>query len=146
MLLKHDSSRFCTVTLVRLRQLGDTWRATICSGGHPPPIYCCPGTRPVPTGASGTLLGVLTELELHDHDIELVPGQTLLLYTDGVTEARRGSEFFGEERLVEVVSEDAESAEELVDSALSAVLDFQSGIPRDDVALIGIRVRELSAS
>lgn len=141
-LLQHDSSRFCTVTLVRLRQSRDIWRATICSGGHPPPIYCCPGTRPGPTGASGTLLGVVSEPELSDHDIDLVRGQTLLLYTDGVPEARRGNEFFGEERLVDVISEDAGSAEGLVTAALSAVLDFQSGNARDDVALVGVRVRE----
>lgn len=141
-LLQRDSSRFCTVTLVRLRDEGDTWRATICSAGHPPPIHCCPGTRPGPTGPSGTLLGVLPDPELHDHDIELARGQTLLLYTDGVTEARSGNEFFGEERLADVVSEDPGSAEGLVAAALKAVLDFQSGNARDDVALVGIRVRE----
>lgn len=139
-LLRHDYSRFCTVTLVRLRRGRDTWRATICSGGHPPPIYCYLGTRPSPTGDSGTLLGVVSEPELHDHDIDLVRGQTLLLYTDGVTEARSGNEFFGDERLIDVVSADPGSAEELVAAALSAVIDFQSGNPRDDVALVGIRV------
>ena len=142
-LLRHETSRFCTVTLVRLRQGTDSWRATVCSGGHPPPIHCCTGTTPGPTGASGTLLGVIPDPELHDHDVELLPEQTLLLYTDGVTEARKGKEFFGEERLGKVVSvPNLDSAEALVSVALEAVMEFQSGNPRDDVALVGIRVPE----
>lgn len=138
-MLQHDSSRFCTVTLVRLRQETDTWRATICCGGHSPPIFCCPGTRPVPAGVSGTLLGVVPDPDLHDHDVDLERAQTLLLYTDGVTEARRDNDFFGDERLIDVVSEERDSAEALVAVVLSAILEFQSGDPRDDVALVAIR-------
>jgi sigma-B regulation protein RsbU (phosphoserine phosphatase) len=139
-LLQQDSTRFCTVTLVRLRQQEEGWQARISSGGHPPPIYCCPETLPVPTGPTGTLLGVIPDADLHDHDVDLSEGQSILLYTDGVTEGRRGREFFGEARLIEVVAENAGSAAGLVHSALVAVLDFQSGHARDDVALVGISV------
>lgn len=139
-LLQHETSRFCTVTVVRLRQQEDSWMATICSAGHPPPIHCCPGTTPSPTGSSGTLLGVISDVDLDDHDVELLPEQTLLLYTDGVTEARSGTEFFGEDRLASVVATEFDSADALVDAALQAVLEFQSGNARDDVALVGIRV------
>ena len=86
---------------------------------------------------------MLPDPELHDHDVDLTAGQTLLLYTDGVTEARRGNVFFGDERLVEVVSADPGSAQGLVDIVLNAVLGFQSGNPRDDVALVGVRIPDV---
>ena len=145
-LLQNESDRFCTVTLVRLRQEMDSWRATICSGGHPLPIYCCPDTQPSPTGEFGSLLGVLEAPELLDHDVNLVRGESLLLYTDGVTEGRRGQEFFGEDRLLDIVSQGADSAEALVASALGAAMVFQSGHPKDDLALVGIQVADGPAS
>lgn len=139
-LLQHESERFCTVTLLRLRQTENGWNATICCAGHAPPFLCCPEPGPKPTGPLGSLLGVLADPELHDHDAVLESGHSLLLYTDGVTEGRRDKEFFGEERLRSVIARSADSATTLVDEVLEAALAFQGGKPRDDVALVALRV------
>jgi len=72
--------------------------------------------------------------------VALRPGQSLVMYTDGVTEARRGAAFFGEDRLEAALSRHAASASSLTHRVLSEVLDFQAGIARDDIALVAVRV------
>jgi serine phosphatase RsbU (regulator of sigma subunit) len=66
----------------------------------------------------------------------------VLLFTDGVTDARRGDEPFGDARLVEVVREVAGgTAEELVDAVARAVREWSEGEPvTDDIAVLGLRV------
>ena len=139
--LCHDGTdRFCTVALLRLRQRGGRWTATACAGGHALPILVSPGAAPRMVGRPGTLLGVLAEPELHDTDLPLEPGDTLVLYTDGVTEGRAGDEFYGEGRLLEAVAAHAGSAEELTVGILDDVLRFQAGDARDDIAVVAVRV------
>ena len=85
----HDTDRYCTVALVRLRRAGAGWRASICSGGHPLPRL---QRRNVVSavGEHGSLLGIFAEIHLTEVDVDLGEGDRLVLYTDGVTEARRG--------------------------------------------------------
>jgi sigma-B regulation protein RsbU (phosphoserine phosphatase) len=64
-----------------------------------------------------------------------------VLYTDGVTEARSGKVFYGEERLAAAVACSFDSAEALTSAILSEVLEFQTGRPRDDIVVVSIRVR-----
>jgi sigma-B regulation protein RsbU (phosphoserine phosphatase) len=66
--------------------------------------------------------------------------QSLVMYTDGVTEARCEAEFFGEDRFEAAPSRHAASATSLTHSVLTEVLDFQSGIARDDIAIVAGRV------
>lgn len=64
----------------------------------------------------------------------------LVLYTDGVTEARRGGELFGEQRLLEVVGGlRGRSAQELAEGVRDAVLDF-AGRLRDDLQAVVLRL------
>jgi sigma-B regulation protein RsbU (phosphoserine phosphatase) len=64
----------------------------------------------------------------------------VLLYTDGVLEGRRGSELFGEDRLLATVERVGAHPAELVAEVMDGVLDFQSGTARDDVALVALGV------
>jgi sigma-B regulation protein RsbU (phosphoserine phosphatase) len=90
-------------------------------------------------GRTGTLLGVLAEPLVHDTDVALGPGDLLLLYTDGVTEARQERDFFGDERLADAV--DRHRAAEDVSAALVAeVVAYQAGVARDDIAVVAVRV------
>ena len=57
-----------------------------------------------PVGTPGTALGLVPGVEIHEVHLDLAPGDVLLAYTDGVTEARRGDEQFGEERLAAVLA------------------------------------------
>ncbi len=143
-LLGQDDPRFATVVLVRLRRLDGRWQATICCGGHPLPLLVRRNEAPREVGVPGSLVGVLDEPELADTDVPLGPGDALFCYTDGVTEGRRGREFFGETRLVAALGRGAPTASGLVDDVLESVLAFQAGDARDDIALVAIRVPALA--
>jgi sigma-B regulation protein RsbU (phosphoserine phosphatase) len=145
-LVRDDIERFCTVVLVRLRrQHDDGWAATLCCAGHPAPLLLSAGVLvdAPPIGAAGSLLGVLDAPTLSDSRHVLAAGDTLLLYTDGVTEARHEGEFYGEERLqATVVAASAPSAASsaFADGLLRSVLQFQHDDPRDDIAVVVVTV------
>ena len=85
----------------------------------------------------GSLLGVLHDPELHDVRLGLRPGEYLVLFSDGVTEARRGAEAFGEQRLVELLSRLAGTPPaHIVHEVVAAVRAFSAQEEhRDDVAV-----------
>jgi serine phosphatase RsbU (regulator of sigma subunit) len=61
-----------------------------------------------------------------------------VLFTDGVSEARRDGAYFGERRIAEVAAR-AGTAATVVTAVLDDVLDFQAGWPHDDIAVIAVR-------
>jgi sigma-B regulation protein RsbU (phosphoserine phosphatase) len=142
-LLLHQSDRFCTVALLRLRRRDDIWLATVSVGGHPLPLLTHRGSPPTLFGRPGSLIGVLPTDDFQDQQVRLGPGQAIVLYTDGVTEGRRDGEFFGDARLlatVAAVAADAPSAGVLIEGILAQALQFQSGDPRDDITVVAVRV------
>ncbi|HEX4901389.1 MAG TPA: SpoIIE family protein phosphatase, partial [Acidimicrobiales bacterium] len=69
----------------------------------------------------------------------LGPGDVVVLYTDGVTEARRGREEFGEDRLrLLLASMAGRSADEIAGAVEEDALRFQSGSARDDIAVLAL--------
>jgi sigma-B regulation protein RsbU (phosphoserine phosphatase) len=139
-LLRHDGDRFCTIALMRLRRTGDTWVAEVGSAGHPLPLLCNEGGEPQIVGEAGTLLGVLPDATVVDTRLVLRSGDVIVLYTDGVTEARAGTEFFGEQGLRAALSRLVPSTAAVTDGVLDEVMRFQSGFPRDDIALVVVRI------
>jgi sigma-B regulation protein RsbU (phosphoserine phosphatase) len=103
-------------------------------------LLCRAGVPPEPIEASGSLLGVLPTPTLTDKRLRLLPGDTLVLYTDGVTEARGPGDFFGEDRLRQTLGPTAASASERLEHLLETVLDFQAGESGDDIAIVAIGV------
>jgi sigma-B regulation protein RsbU (phosphoserine phosphatase) len=69
----------------------------------------------------------------------LHPGDVLVLYTDGITEGRRDGEFYGEDRMLAAMSRGT-SPESIVEGLVADVLDFQGGVPRDDIAVLAAGV------
>jgi sigma-B regulation protein RsbU (phosphoserine phosphatase) len=137
---QHESDKFCTLVVVRLRRDGDGWGTTVAVGGHPPPLLLRPDSTPTMIGARGPLLGLLPEVSFSEERIDLTPGDTLLLYTDGVTEARGDGDYFGDEGLLSWASDqDVSDVSALVDALLAEVLSYQGGKPRDDIAIVAIR-------
>jgi sigma-B regulation protein RsbU (phosphoserine phosphatase) len=144
-LLDEDSDRFSTVVLVRLRLQGNAWVATISSGGHPLPLHARREGPVREVGRTGSLVGVLPTVQMHDTQLRLAPGDLLAMFTDGVTEGRCGPEFFGERRLHDAVlrhHDTAHPAEDIV----ADVLGFQQGTARDDIAVVVVRVPALDPS
>lgn len=90
----------------------------------------------------GIALGVLAQAEYKDKKITLKPGETLLFYTDGVTEAFSAEgELFSEPRLVDaLLKSTATSADQLLSSIDDLIQDFRNGEPpSDDLTMIAIR-------
>jgi sigma-B regulation protein RsbU (phosphoserine phosphatase) len=137
-LLLDGTDRFCTVALVRLRNDDGRWIANVVSGGHPLPLLWPAGGVPAVFGEPGSLLGVMSDPSFREAETVLQPGDTLMLYTDGVTEGRRGVEFYGSDRLAASVRAHAGSAATVVGGVVTDLLNFQSGLPRDDVAVVAV--------
>ena len=91
-------------------------------------------------GRTGSLVGVLTDVHMHDTELRLAPGDMLTMYTDGVTEGRCGREFFGERRLHDAVLRHHHDAAHPAEDIVADVLDFQHGTARDDIAVVAVRV------
>ena len=140
-LLRQSGGRFCSVVHARIRPHGAGFRITVSSGGHPLPLRVTAAGAVSVLGRPGTLLGIVDAPRLHDDAVDLDPGDVVVLYTDGVTEARRGRAFFDEDRLAAVVGRFRdEDAEGIARRIGEEVLAFQDGLPRDDVALVVLKV------
>ena len=87
------------------------------------------------------LLGVLPEVELSDHVVDLETGDTIVMITDGVVEEIRGSDRSGPQRLNDVLAEcRGLSADAIADAVEDSVLRFGPEAPRDDFAILVLRV------
>ncbi len=139
-LLQHPTERFCSVVLLRLRRDGDSWLVTMSSGGHPLPLLRRAGATVDPVGTPGSLVGVFAATHFHEAQVRLNPGDLLLVYTDGVTEARSGGDFYGEVRLADVIATTTGGAAAVTEGLLTDVLDFQQGLARDDIAVVAVQV------
>jgi serine phosphatase RsbU (regulator of sigma subunit) len=110
-------------------------RLIFANGGHNQPLW-----RQAASGrcqklvARGAVLGVFDRVELAEAEVEIAPGDLLLFYTDGVTEAMNGEEeMFGEERLEAVLAARPEAgALEMVGEVVRAVAAFTGPTPRSD--------------
>ena len=138
-LLKSGFDRFVTVSALRIDEGEESSRVTISSGGHPEPLLVSGGIARL-VEVPGTLLGVLETPELTDHTFDLGPGDSLVLYTDGVTEEHSGSELFGDDRLLELGRSWGDSSAAILARRIAeAVEEFGGGRPADDIAVLVVR-------
>jgi sigma-B regulation protein RsbU (phosphoserine phosphatase) len=141
-LLQHDTDRFCTVALVRMQRGPGGWVATVGTGGHPRPLLVRVGGRPTEVGGPGPLVGVRADPTFLDERAELEAGDTLLMYTDGITESRGHGDYYGEDRLHQSLLSSGGSARTIVEAVVDDVITFSDGPPRDDIAVLALRVPE----
>ena len=135
-----DSERFVTATYLTVTHGEGVVAVRLSLAGHPPALHRRADGSVDPVGEIGTVLGVLDDVELSDVDLVLEPGDSLVMYTDGVTEARRGKELFGEDRLKDLVSGLDGSAGTVAARIEAEVVDFSEGHQLDDTAILVIRV------
>jgi PAS domain S-box-containing protein len=140
-LLRHEDDRFCTAVFARLHPTPTGQRITVACGGHPLPLLSRADGSVSSLGKLGTLLGTFPNPSLTDAFADLEPGDAVIFYTDGLTEERRAGEAFGEERVVATLrGAKGRSADEIADDLLRAVLTFGPEHPRDDIAILVVRV------
>lgn len=138
---QRSSSDFCSVALARFELAPGHARVVLSSGGHPPAIVLREDGHVEPVAATGSLLGVVAGAPLSETEIELGPGDTFVLYTDGVVEARRAGEQWGEAALRDLLARAAGlEVATIADRIERTVVEWQQGHPRDDIALLLLRV------
>jgi len=131
-------SLFATLVLVRAGQSGEI---EVCNAGHCPALLQ-QGGEVVELGATGVPLGLFCEGIYPTQNAEMACGNTLFLYTDGVSEARSASEAeYGAERLKKLVASSAGlSAQALVAACINDLDGFRVGAPLlDDLTVMAIR-------
>ncbi|MDQ4148783.1 MAG: SpoIIE family protein phosphatase [Actinomycetota bacterium] len=142
-LQSRHQERFMTAAYCRLQLRSDGIRVTISRAGHPAPLVLRRDGTVTSEGRRGSLLGILAEPDLWDRALELRPGDALLLYTDGVIDARGVEGRFGQPRLVSTFERcKGMGAEAIADRIEDEVLSFQVGKLRDDMAIVVIKVPE----
>ena len=108
--------------------------------GHLQPVLVHPDGRAEQVGQHGTAVGLVPRLDLRCTTHTLTAGDALLLYTDGVTERRRGDEQFGAERLLRAAGAAAGRPAARLITAVRAAVDRFTADPRDDdIALLALR-------
>jgi PAS domain S-box-containing protein len=147
LLSEAPREQFLTMTYANLRVHEEATELAIASAGHPLPLLLHADGRLEQVGEPGTLLGVVPELELHPIVVELEPGDTLVFYTDGVTDARSETgALFGIEGLKSAVLGcmgcDAAEIAERIESSLT---DAQVERPRDDIAIVVVQIAHAGA-
>jgi serine phosphatase RsbU (regulator of sigma subunit) len=137
LLVQRAGSEFCTVCLGELSLADGRGELTVALGGHPPALVLRADGTVEAIGDPGTLLGVFADPDLCEASTALGPGDTVLLYTDGVTEAGPAGAEIGDEGLALLLSGMRGLApDEIVDAVEQAAVEAQDGQPRDDIALV----------
>lgn len=144
---QEGDPRFCTMVVGTLTPLPTGISAELAVAGHPLPFLLRADGSTEQVGVGGTLLGVVADPMIVDAHIDLAHGDALVLYTDGITERHAGDRFFEEEGLSQVLSRCAGfTAATLAERIETAARAFVEDAPRDDVAILVVRVPERAAS
>ena len=141
-LVAAGRGRFCTAVAGDAVRTADGYRLVVARGGHPYPLIRRVNGELEQAGGDGMLLGIDADVRYTDATATLAPGDVLVVYTDGVTDRRRGQEHFGEQavrRLIEH-TEGPITAAEIVNLLEAAVVGYGPDSPQDDIALLALRV------
>ena len=140
---RSEARPFCTVAAAVFNVEERGTHLSLSLGGHPRPIIVRADGEIVPTGRPGTLLGVFEFVDLYDVDITLNAGDSLVMYTDGVTEAHNEQTMLGEEGLAEIlhrISASQLGAPEMAEAIQREVVEFSGNQLKDDVAILVVKV------
>lgn len=141
---------FCTSAYATFERVAPRrWKFTSVVGGHPLPICMRADGRVHTMGIPGTLLGVMPEIEVATELTFLVPGDVIVMYTDGFTDARPPHDLDDDafQALIRDAGAGTTCARELADRIVAAVEAIQPIRERnDDLALMVLRITEPTAT
>jgi serine phosphatase RsbU (regulator of sigma subunit)/CHASE3 domain sensor protein len=141
-LAESGPGQFLTAVYAHLvARPGGGFAMALACGGHPPPVVLDAALAPRTLACAGTLLGAIAEPEIVDAELVLEPGDTMLLYTDGLTEAGAPTQMLRTEDVADLLAAArgataAQTAERCLDRALAGA----GGVARDDVAVLVAQV------
>ena len=140
-LTREPGQALCTVCLVTLTPSPGRAQVTVTLGGHPQPLLIGRRGDATAIGRHGMMLGVTDSPSVTETPVTIDGGQALLLYTDGVTEAGRGSRELGEEGLRAICGDASTGGlADLLHTIEAAAQARGGGVLRDDLALLVARV------
>jgi serine phosphatase RsbU (regulator of sigma subunit) len=136
-----DDERFLTVAYLVLTVRDATLHVSMACGGHPPPMLVTADGDVREAQCRGGVIGIFDEVDTDDYEVELAPGDAVVVFTDGAFEGKGEEGRFGENRLGEVVGaaagQPAEAMAAHIDRTITA---FLAGGGQDDLALVVVRV------
>ena len=137
-LRERGGTALCTAATILFQEEEGAAQATasVVCAGHPRPYLIRAGV-PEEIGATGPLLGAFEDGHWPPVRVDLDPGDIIVLYTDGVIDARGADSRFGEERLAQTI-DGARSPDEVVERIRSALDEFEVEEGRDDTAVLAI--------
>lgn len=138
---------YCTLCCAELRRANGGLTARVTTAGHPEPRIVMKDGEVERLEVTGPLVGILHEPVFSSQEVRLPPGSTFFMCSDGIPEARRNGELFGDDRLEALLGRmsNLEPAE-LVRRLEEEVVSFVEGRPRDDLALFALRVDDAPAN
>lgn len=138
----NDTAMFVTLFIATLDL--ETGMLTYSFGGHNPPLYLTArGAVAMLPGDSGTALGILDSVNFSAQTLQLNTGDTLLLYTDGISEAMNiNNEAYGEPRMCRLLEGlVGNDAQQVIESIIASVHDFTQGAEQsDDITLLALQI------
>jgi serine phosphatase RsbU (regulator of sigma subunit) len=135
-LIEEGTMQFVTVALLRLDTR--TNQITVASAGHPPPFFAGPRGARVVEPVYGPPLGTF-DFEYQEAVSTFRPDEVLLLYTDGLTEARGADgTLFGEDRVLHTLRDAAPESPQAATSALKGAVERFAPDLRDDMQLLAV--------
>jgi hypothetical protein len=142
--LRLDGSwRFVTAGVALFRPDGDGFVVDWTSAGHPAPVVLRRESPDGPGRGGGVPLGILPTAKLGRSRLRLAPGDTLVIFTDGLTESREpGGMMFEEQEFGKVLERLRGASAEAVVKELSQAAAQYGGVRADDIAVVAIQVRE----
>ena len=142
-MLRQEAARFCTVAVVHIDRSGaeddGSVRLRLALGGHPVPIVLRADGAVDAVGVPGTLLGLVERARAEDADAVLAAGDTLVLYTDGVTEAGAPDVWSAADLAAAAGRAAGLGAQEVIDHVVAEALGGRRTPPRDDIAMLALR-------
>ena len=137
-ILRQNPGQSCTVAYARLEtNRGGGARLTLASGGHPPWLVLRAGGEVEVIATSSLVLGLEEDPILEDRELELRPGDALLAYTDGLTDAFAPRRIATVDDVIAALRGGAgQSAAEITQRVTAALLPESLGKPRDDILVL----------
>jgi serine phosphatase RsbU (regulator of sigma subunit) len=141
LLADTDVERHCTLVYAIARPVPGGMDLTMSLAGHHPPLVLRESGAVEPVGRLGTALGLLAEPDLYDCTVTLDDGDLLCMFTDGLVEARDGTNLFETDRVAGILSQHRGStAEAVAEELVRAARHFHHGHDlTDDLALLLLR-------
>ena len=146
-LKERGTGRFATLAIAELMPDGADIAAQIYLAGHDRPMVARADGSTEAVGARGTAIGLLDQISINPVGVRLAPGDTLVFYTDGVTERRHGDDLFGQGRVRAALAGLGGHDANIVAARLrAATLAFSPESPRDDIAILAVHNDAVAAA